>query len=53
MRRTFLVQDYYVKSTGKAQYEVVFEDTGFENLSLLDGKSMLSMVRDTKINLVL
>lgn len=53
MRRTFLVQDYYVKCSGQAQYEVVFEDTGFGVLSLLDPKTMLIMVKDANINLVL
>lgn len=53
MRRTFLVQDYYVKCSGQAQYEVVFEDTGFGVLSLLDLKTMLIMVKDANINLVL
>jgi hypothetical protein len=53
MRQTFLVQDYYVKCTGRALYEVVFEDTGLEVLSVLDCESMLTMVKDAKINLVL
>jgi hypothetical protein len=53
MRRTFKVKDYYVKSSGMAQYEVVFEDTGFEVVDLLDDESMLSLVKDTLINLVL
>jgi hypothetical protein len=53
MRRTFLVQDYYVKSSGQARYEVVFEDTGLGVLSLLDRKTMLTMVKDARINLVL
>jgi len=51
MRRTFLVQDYYVKCTGQARYEVVFEDTGLGVLNLLDPKSVLTMVGDA--NLVL
>src|ERR1700688_4376897 len=36
MRRTFLVQDYYIKRHGGARYDVVFEDTGFEIVSILD-----------------
>ena len=47
MRRTFLVQDYYVKCTGWAQYEVVYEDTGLDNLIILDRNDMLGMVKDT------
>jgi hypothetical protein len=49
MRRTFLVQDYYVKCTGRAQFEVVFEDTGLGDLSILDRNDMFVMVKDTKI----
>ena len=50
MHRTFLVQDYDVKCSGQAQYEVIFEDIGFEVLSTVDHNGMLAMVKDTKIN---
>ena len=50
MHWTFLVQDYDVKCSGQAQYEVIFEDTGFEVLSTVDHNGMLAMVKDTKIN---
>lgn len=49
MRRTFLVQDYYIKCNGRVQYEVIFEDTGLEVLSILDRNDMLAMVKDTQI----
>ena len=53
MRRTFLVQDYYVKCSGQARYEVVFEDTGLEVVSFLDRKAVLTMVKEAKMNVVL
>ena len=43
---------YYVKSTGQARYEVVFEDTGSE-VTIFDPESVLTIVKDAEINSVL
>ena len=48
--RGYYASDYYVKYTEWAQYEVVFEDSGLEDLSILDCNDILAMVKDTQIN---
>jgi hypothetical protein len=48
MRRTFLVEDYYVKRSEPC-YDVVFEDTGPDDLNILDPRSVLSMVKDAEL----
>ena len=49
MRRTFFIQDYYVKLRGGPQYDVVFEDTGLDDLNVLDPETVLTMVKDAKL----
>jgi hypothetical protein len=48
MRRTFLVQDYYVKRNGP-HYEVVFEDTGLDVVQTLHTNTLLAMVMDAEL----
>ena len=48
MRRTFLIQDYYVKRVGP-RYDVVFEDTGLELVDVLDIDDVLTMVEDADL----
>lgn len=48
MRRTFLVKDYYIKRSGPC-YNVVFEDTGPNDLNILDPESVLTMVKDAEL----
>ena len=48
MRRTFLIQDYYVKRAGP-RYDVVFEDTGLEVVDVLDTNEVLSMVKEADL----
>jgi len=50
MRRTFLVQDYYVKRAGP-RYDVVFEDTGLgpEDVNTLDTNALLTIVGNAEL----
>lgn len=48
MRRTFSIQDYYIKRTGPC-YDVVFEDTGFDEVQVLEPQSVLTMVKNAKL----
>lgn len=50
MRRTFLVQDYYVKRAGP-RYDVIFEDTGLgpENVNTFDTNDLLAIVGNAKL----
>ena len=53
MRQTFLVKDFYIKRSGEAQFEVLFEDSGLDVLNVIDYNSMMNMVKDAKFNCVL
>lgn len=53
MCQTFLVKDFYVKCSGEAQFEVVFEDSGLDVLNVIDHNSMMNMVKDAQFNSVL
>ena len=48
MRRTFLIQDYYVKRSGP-RYDVVFEDTGLDVVETWDTETLLTMVEDAEL----
>jgi hypothetical protein len=50
MKRTFLVQDYYVKRVGP-RFDVVFEDTGLgpEDVNILDINALLTIVENTEL----
>jgi len=48
MRRTFSIQDYYIKRTGPC-FDVVFEDTGFDDVQVLEPQSVWTMVKDAEL----
>lgn len=50
MKRTLLVQDYYVKRAGP-RFDVVFEDTGFgsEAVNIFDTNSLLAIVENAEL----
>ena len=48
MRRTFSIQDYYIKRTGPC-FDVVFEDTGFDDVQVLEPQSIWTMVKDAEL----
>jgi hypothetical protein len=48
MRQSFLVQDYYLKRVGP-RYDVVFEDTGFDDVQVIDPPTLLAMVGDAEL----
>jgi hypothetical protein len=51
MRRTFLVQDYYVKRVGGPHFDVVFEDTGFgpDAVETFDANTLLTVVENAEL----
>jgi hypothetical protein len=49
MRRTYLIQDYYVKHVGGPRYEVVFEDTGLDDVDTLEVDELLDMIEDSQL----
>jgi hypothetical protein len=48
MRRTFLVQNYSFKSA-IARYNVVFEDTGPEDVDTLDTNALFTIVGNVEL----
>jgi hypothetical protein len=48
MRRTFLIQDLYVKCVAP-QLDVIFEDIGLGVVSTIDTDTVLAMIKDTAL----
>jgi hypothetical protein len=52
MKRTLLVQDYYVKRAG-AQFDIIFEDTGLtsltEAMNILDIDALLTLIKNAEL----
>jgi len=52
MKRTLLVQDYYVKCAG-ARFDVIFEDTGLttltEAVNILDTDALLTLIDNAEL----
>lgn len=52
MKRTLLVQDYYVKRAG-ARFDIIFEDTGLttltETVNILDTDALLTLIENAEL----
>ena len=48
MRRTFLIQDYYLKRAGP-WFDIIFEDTGPNVVNILDPEEVLEMVEEAEL----
>jgi hypothetical protein len=48
MKRTLLVQDYYIKRAGP-RFDVVFEDTGLDAVNILDTDALLTIVENAQL----
>ena len=51
MKRTFLVQDYYVKQRAGPQYDVIFEDTGLspDSVNIFDPDALLAIIENAEL----
>ena len=52
VRRIFYVDDYSVKKRKGPQYDVLYEDLGFDQVQTLDPATLLGMLTDGQAELV-
>jgi len=49
VRRVFVVDDYSVKRRKGAQYDVLYEDLGLDEVQTLDPETLLEMVAEAEL----
>jgi hypothetical protein len=52
IRRTFYIDDYSVRQRKGAQYEVLYEDLGLDEVQTLDPATLLAMLSEDQTELI-